>query len=92
MQHLFYALIIEITQHVGIASTTGFYIASGVDMQASPRGSAKYLIHALLIGVFASEARFGKPQSEPWFSARLYVFFALETGYIRACFRYVAAG
>ncbi len=91
MQHLFYALVIEIAQHVGVAGTTGFNVTAGIDMQASPGSRTKYLIHALLIGVFTSEAGFGEPQSEPWVRARLYVFFTLETGHMCACFTDVTA-
>jgi hypothetical protein len=61
MQHLFYGLVMEIAQHVGVTRTTGFDITSGIDMQAPPGSCTIEIAHALLIGVFASEARFGKP-------------------------------
>jgi len=36
VEDFYYAMLIEIAQHVGVASTTGFDIALGIDMQASP--------------------------------------------------------
>ena len=61
MQDLFNGVLIEIAQHVGITGTTGFYITSGIDVQAPPGSCTVKIVHALLIGVLAGEARFGKP-------------------------------
>jgi hypothetical protein len=58
---LFNAVGVQISQHVGITGTAGFDITTRIDVQASPRSGTKEIVHALLIGVFASEIRFGKP-------------------------------
>jgi len=42
------------------------------------------------VWVFAGKAGFCKPQFKPAVTARLYVFLALKTGYMRACLAYVA--
>jgi hypothetical protein len=47
---LFNALVVEIAQHVGIASTTGFNIASGIDVQTPPRGCTVEIAHVLFTG------------------------------------------
>jgi hypothetical protein len=50
IKYLLNGLGIEVAQHVGVASTAGFYIASGIDMQATPGGCAKErIIHIILI-------------------------------------------
>ena len=50
VENLFNAVAVQIAQHVGVASTTGFDIALGIDMQATPWGSTKErIIHIILI-------------------------------------------
>jgi hypothetical protein len=44
-------VIVEIAQHVGVASTTSFDIATRIDMQTTPGCCAKEIVHAVIIGV-----------------------------------------
>jgi hypothetical protein len=48
---LFNALTIEIAQHVGIASTAGFDITTGIDMQATPGGGTVKVAHTVFTAV-----------------------------------------
>jgi hypothetical protein len=47
VQYLFNGLAVEVAQHVGIASTAGFDITTGIDMQATPGGCTVEIAHAL---------------------------------------------
>jgi hypothetical protein len=47
MQNLFNGVSVEVAQHVGIASTAGFDITAGIDMQPTPWGCAKEIGHAV---------------------------------------------
>jgi hypothetical protein len=44
-------VVVEIAQHVGITCTTGFDIATRIDMQTTPGCCAKEIVHAVIIGV-----------------------------------------
>jgi hypothetical protein len=59
VKDLLNSLGIEVAQHVGIASTTGFDIASGIDMPATPGGRAKEIRHPVFTGVLVAPRCFG---------------------------------
>jgi hypothetical protein len=51
MQDFFNGIVVEIAQHVGITCTTGFNIATRIDMQTTPGCCAKEIAHAVIICV-----------------------------------------
>ncbi len=53
------AVLIEVTQHIWVASTAGFYITTGIDMQTTPRGRAKEICHPVFTGGLLAPGRFG---------------------------------
>ena len=59
VKDLLNGLCVEVAQHVGVASTTGFNITTGIDMQASPRGGTKEITHPVFTGVLIAPRCFG---------------------------------
>ncbi len=59
VEYLINGLRVEIAQHVGVASTAGFDITSGIDMQAAPGGSTVKVAHTVFTAVLLAPGRFG---------------------------------
>ena len=59
MQDLFYALTVEIAQHVGVTSTAGFDVTSGIDVQTPPGGCAVEIAHTVFTVRSLAPGRFG---------------------------------
>ena len=59
VEYLINGLRVEIAQHVGVASTAGFDITTGIDMQASPRGGTVEIAHTVFTAVLLAPGRFG---------------------------------
>jgi hypothetical protein len=59
VEYLINGLRVEIAQHVGVASTAGFDITSGIDMQAAPRGCTVEIAHTVFTAVLLAPRRFG---------------------------------
>jgi len=47
VEDFYYAMLIEVAQHVGIAGTTGFNITTWIDMQPAPWSSTIEIGHAV---------------------------------------------
>jgi hypothetical protein len=58
VQYLFNGLAVEVAQHVGVASTAGFDITTGIDMQASPRGGTVEIAHTVFTAVLLAPGLF----------------------------------
>jgi hypothetical protein len=59
IQDLVYGIRVEIAQHIGITSTTGFDIALRIDMQAAPWGSTIKIRHAVFTAGLLAPGGFG---------------------------------
>ena len=59
VENLFNALAVQVAQHVGVASTTGFDIALGIDMQAAPGGCTVKIHHPVFTGRSLAPGCFG---------------------------------
>ena len=59
VQDLFYALTVEVAQHVGVASTACFNVTSGIDMQSPPGGCAVEIAHTVFTVRSLAPGRFG---------------------------------
>jgi hypothetical protein len=51
VENLFNASAVQVAQHVGVASTTGFDIALGIDMQSAPGGCTVKIRHPVFTGL-----------------------------------------
>ena len=59
VENLFNAVAVQVAQHVGVASTTGFDIALGIDMQAAPGGCTVKIRHPVFTGRSLAPGCFG---------------------------------
>lgn len=72
VEYLLNGLTVQISQHVGIASTASFDVAARVDMQAAPGCSTIEFAHVVFTGVAGPESVLGaNGETKVWLQLRL---------------------